>query len=165
MAESVIISEYHERIRGLLNRRLTLFRESVKVVGRVRGNPGEGTVWLADLQPTPHRMWVRSKHYHWSLAMILVLTPFLSVPFMVFPPNFLLLALVGVCYLLAILYFVNSIRRMERVLFLNRSGVLALDLWRAGPDRDRFPEFVAAIEKQISEQRAAADRSAPLSSQ
>jgi hypothetical protein len=54
---------------------------------------------------------------------------------------------------------------MERVLFLNRSGVLALDLWRAGPDRDRFPEFVAAIEKQISEQRAAADRSAPLSSQ
>lgn len=154
MSDPEIIDQYHERIRGVLDRQLTLYADSVKVVGTVRGNRGEGTVMLSGLQAIPCRTWLRSKDYHWAVAALLILTPFLWLPFIVSPPNLVVLALGIMFYVPAIWFFLHARKRKEVAQFLNRSGVLGLDLWRNGPDASRFPDFVAAISKQISEQSA-----------
>ncbi len=151
MDEAITVSDYHEQIRGLVDRRLTLMTDRVHFTGTVRGARIEGAVLLSDLQPTPNRIWVRSKHYHWSLATLAILSPCAIPPFSVFPPNFVLLAVGVVFYIPAIWYFLNSKNRNEYALFHNRSGLLVLDVCRKGPDVARFNEFVAAIEKQISE--------------
>jgi hypothetical protein len=158
MTNSENISEYHEQIRGLLDRRLTLFKDCVKIVGTVLGNPIEATVLLAELQATPNKAWIRTKHYHWALALMLILSPILLLPFAVNPPNFILLIIGALMYLPAIWYFVQSQKRKECAFFLNRSGVVSLDLWRNGPDAERFAEFVAAIEKQIRDQSVQPER-------
>lgn len=152
MAHPEMIAEYHERIRGVLDRRLTLFADSVRVVGTVRGTRGEGTVPLSGLHASPHKSWLRSKHYHWAVASLCILSPFLFLPFVVMPPNFVLLSIGVVLYVPAIWYFLVARKRKEVAIFLNRSGVVGLDLWCSGPDALRFSEFVAAISKQISEQ-------------
>ena len=152
MVDRPIIAEYHECIRGVLDRRLTLFADSVKVTGTVRGVRGEGTVPLSCLQMSPHKSWLRSKHYHWASACLFILSPFLFLPFVVVPPNFVLLAIGVVLYLPAIWYFWAARQHKEVAIFLNRSGVVGLDLWCSGPDAARFSEFVTAISKQISEQ-------------
>ena len=154
MTDSEIIREYHEQIRGILYRRLTLFRDSVRVVGTVRGTRGEGTVMLAGLQPAPHKAWIRSKHFHWASATLFILIPFILVPFVVSPPNMVLLTIGLMTYVPAIWYFIQSLQRKEVAIFMNRSGVVGLDFWCNGPDVERFPEFVDAIERQIREQSA-----------
>jgi hypothetical protein len=151
MTEHPIIAEYNERIRGVLDRRLTLFADSVKVIGTVRGVRGEGLVPLAGLQKTPHKSWLRSKHYHWSLACLFILSPFVVLPFVVAPPNFVLLSIGVVLYLPALWYFRVARRHKEVAIFLNRSGVVGLDLWCSGPDAARFSDFVTAIQRQIGE--------------
>lgn len=108
MADSEIIIEYHQQIRGMLDRRLTLFRDSLRFVGTVRGTRGEGTVMLSGLQPAPHKAWMRSKHFHWASATLFVFTPFVLVPFVVYPPNFVLLTIGLMFYLPAIWYFVQN---------------------------------------------------------
>lgn len=159
VADSEIISEYHEQIRGILDRRLTLFSDSVRVVGNVRGTRGEGTVMLSGLQPAPHKAWIRSKHFHWASATLFILTPFVLVPFVVYPPNFVVLTIGLMFYLPAIWYFVQSLQRKEVAIFMNRSGVVGLDFWCNGPDTERFPEFVGAVERQIREQSVHRERS------
>jgi hypothetical protein len=152
MPDEQIIAEYHEHIRGLLDRRLSLYAHCVKVVGIVRGNRWEGEVALTSLQASPHRTWLRSKHFHWATACLFILTPFLFLPFVVWPPNLVLLSIGAFLYVPAIWYFKISRTRNEYALFLNHSGVVSLDFGCTGPDASRFPEFVAAISKQISEQ-------------
>lgn len=152
MSATDVVDEYHEQIRGILDRRLTLCRDSVKVAGVVRGVRFEGWVPLASLRAKPNRSWIRSKHYHWALAVLCILGPFILLPFAVSPPNYILLIFGLVLYVPASWYFACALERKEVALFLNDSGVVVLDLWRNGPDAARFPEFVAAIEKQISEQ-------------
>lgn len=151
MTSPEIIDQYHERIAGILDRRITLLKDSVKIVGTVRGTRGEGTVILAGLQSAPNKTWIRSKHYHWALALLFILTPFLFLPFVVSPPNFVLLIIGALLYVPAIVYFVKSLKHKEVASFMNRSGVVGFDFWRSGPDAERFPEFVAAITRQISE--------------
>lgn len=152
MENREVIDQYHERIRGLVDRRLVLLEKVVTISGTVRGTPVEGNVPLELLPHTPHRMWLRSKHFHWALAVLLILTPFLFLPFVVSPPNYTLLCIGGALYLPAVWYSVRSSRRREMALFLNRSGIVALDFWRCGPDADRFPEFVRNVELQIRKQ-------------
>lgn len=152
MSDSEIIDQYHERIPRILDRQLTLRRDSVKVVGTVRGIHGEGTVMLAGLLPEPNKTWIPTKHFHWASALLFILSPFLFLPFVVVPPNFVLLIIGVVLYLPAIWYFVQSRKHKEVAVFMNRSGVVGLDFWCSGPETERFPQFVAAITKQISEQ-------------
>jgi hypothetical protein len=152
MSNPEVIDQYHERIKGLIERRFSLLKDSVKIVGTVRGNPCEGVVMLSGLQAAPFKTWMRTKHFHWSLALLFILTPFLFLPFVVSPPNFYLLVVGMLLYLPAIWYFIRNRERKEIATFLNRSGAMGFDLWRCGPDAERFPEFVASISKQISEQ-------------
>lgn len=151
MADPKIIAEYHEQIWGVLDRRLTLFADSVRVVGTVRGTRGEGIVPLSGLQSSPHKSWLRSKHYHWAAATLCILSPFIFLPFVVVPPNFVLLSIGAVLYVPAAWYFIVARRHIEVSIFLNRSGVVGLDLWCSGPDSHRFSEFVAAVSRQICE--------------
>lgn len=152
MADPEIIAEYHEIVRGVLDRRFTLFTDSVRVVGKVRGIRGEGTVPLSGLQASPCKCWLRSEHYQWAVAFLCILTPFLFLPFVVMPPNFVLLSIGAVLYIPAIRYFLIMRQHKEVAMFLNRSGVVGLDLWCSGPDALRFSEFIALISKQISKQ-------------
>ena len=152
MTTTDIIDQYHEHIPGILDRRLTLLKDSVKIVGNVRGVRSENTIMLAGLQPVPNKIWIRTKHFHWASALLFILSPFLFLPFVVVPPNFVLLTIGVVFYLPAIWYYVQSRKHKEAVSFMNRSGVVGFDFWCSGPDAERFSQFVAAITKQISEQ-------------
>ena len=51
-------------------------------------------------------------------------------------------------------YTVPGRSRKEMAIFMNRSGVVGLDCWCNGPDAERFPELVGAIERKTREQSA-----------
>jgi hypothetical protein len=142
--------QYRERIFGLTNRRLALSPESVHITGTAIGMRIDVEIDLKDLSPKSRRVWARTMHFRWaSLALLLIGVPFIIL-LLVAPPVFIVYVVGGIGFCASLLYFLTSLRRIEVRSFMNRSGVIAFDIWRSGPDEDHFAEFVQAVESRIS---------------
>ena len=143
---------YRERIIGLSNRQFTLCPASVQITGTMVGMRIDVEIELKDLSPKSRRAWVRTMHFRWaSLALLLIGAPFIIL-LLAAPPVITVYIVGGIGFSASLLYFLISLRRIEVRSFMNRSGIVAFDMWRNGPERDRFLEFVQAVENQIGVQ-------------
>ena len=104
---------------------------------------------LADLAGSPNRVWLRSKHYHWASITVAILSVFIIVPFLSWPPEFWLLIPGIAVFLPGLIYLTRSLKKIEYLQYKNTVGVVILDFGRVGPDAGAFPEFTQALDQAI----------------
>lgn len=148
-SDSVPIAVFHEEIRWLISREFELYTDRIKVRGIVRGTRSEATVLLADLPEFANHIWLRTKHHKWSAVILAILSVFLIVPFLAWPPSYPLLGFGLLVNIPAVCYFIQSLPTVEFAQFVNPSRILLLDMAKSGPDVARFDEFVTTLERQI----------------
>lgn len=149
MKEDPNVFEYHERIIGVLRRRFVLTTSTMRISGVSRGNPFEAEIPLDNVLPKSHMVAMRTIHFRWaSLAFLFLLFPFIL--FLVRgAPDFRTLLISGISFGIATTYLLLTLKRIELRQFPYRTGSLAFDVWRSGPDSEHFEEFISAIENQI----------------
>jgi hypothetical protein len=143
--------EYHERIIGLIRRRFILTPTTMRITGKVRGNPFDAEIPLDNVVPKSNVIWMRTTYFRLASFMFV----FLLVPFLVFlvrgAPDTKTLIVSCVGFGVATVCLLATLRRFELRQFANNSGLVVFDIWRSGPDSQRFHDFVNAIETRISQ--------------
>ena len=145
------IAKYRERIRCLIDRTFELYPDRVHVFGESRGAKFDALVLISDLAGSPNRVWLRTNHYHWALITVAILSVFVIVPFLTWPP-FMLALIPGICVFLPALYYLKrSLKHIEYLQFKNSGSLVILDIGCVGPDAAKFRSFTQALEHQIEQ--------------
>jgi hypothetical protein len=118
----------------------------------------EMTVALKLLDPIPDRLWYRNQHFTWGMWMAIagftactVSIRGLHLTFAALAPGLLAtLGMTGVLLMLA------TRRKVEFVCFKNDSGIVILNLARAGKSAGQLDAFIAALTQQIRQIKEAA---------
>ena len=159
-AELTPVDAYQER--SLFGRcRFTLFADRWELAGHrnIGGVDFESSIRLAELSPDIAKL--RLRHPWWTAGIVMQFVPF-SMFFLLqagkrtehgFP--WWLVALfwtIGVVFESLSLWLITAgFPKKEFYSFHRRNGLAAFNIGRVGPDRDRFDDFVANIQKTAAE--------------
>ncbi len=140
-------------------RTFTLFPDRVVIRGKQwLQSEFEMSVALKLLDPNPDRLWNRNQNVTWGMWMAIagftactVSIRGFDLTFAAFAPGLLAtLGMTGVLLMLA------NCRKVEFVCFKNDSGIVILNLARAGKSAGQFDPFIAALTQQIRQIKEAA---------
>ena len=142
------LAHFDER-RFDARRHFDLFPDSVIVSGTTSfGTRFEERVELDELSSHPDKLWTRHASFWGGIAMAII--------FWILPMGFASVlsswwkTLFWVWAVAGVLLAIATARRVEWAIFRNSSGVRVLAIARAGPDKGRFDEFVAAVRDAIA---------------
>jgi hypothetical protein len=150
------IDTYSERLLQV-RRDFALYPDRVVIRARwLLGRRVEQTVQLACLSPEPRPLTIRQKAARWAGwifalgLLILAMAEYNRKGGAVGPLEYAgaLVAAAG-----AALIFVTYPPKVRFVRFDAEPGKRALDIGRAGPDKQRFEQFVQRVQKQIRQAR------------
>jgi hypothetical protein len=146
------LATYTERLPQV-RRVFRLFPDRVEVAAKwTFGRNFQMTVRLADLVPQPRAFLVKNRWFGKAVmlgSLAVAVAMVLSLPR--YPDLVRRLAMLGwPAAGLAFAVAIYSMPRRQFVHFPRRDGGPGLDLCKAGPDRDRFEAFVAAVGQRIA---------------
>jgi hypothetical protein len=149
------LTTYSERQIGM-KRDFALYADRVIVKGENMRLMFETPVMLADLRPTSQKIWKR----HWIFRLGLLIIFASIVPLILFvvvrlvnPRDSAAVVFLAIGSGLAIVggtICLSARRRIEWTQYVNQYGTqILLDVARTGPEKDRYDEFIEALDLQI----------------
>lgn len=158
------IATYSERSPGL-RREFRLHADHITVSSRMLGgNEQEIHIPLDDVSPRPGLMRFRVRRWIGGFLMSFVLAVFVWLfvgPFHM-PWTSPRVVIAGILSIGFFIWGLVYLRKFTAYRFLNRSGVIVLDVIESGPEKDKCKDFVAALERTIRERVASLHGDEPV---